>query len=104
MWKRLISLSLTFGLAAAAPPALAQASCGDHDRIVGKLTTIFKEGLVGRGLQSSAAMFEVWRSAESGTWTILKVGPDGTACVMANGFAWMEEKPKPLGLESAYRR
>ncbi|WGH77917.1 hypothetical protein [Jannaschia ovalis] len=94
MWKRLISLSLTFGLAAVAPPALAQAACGRHDTIAGKLTSIYAETVIGRGLQNETRLYEVWRSAESGSWTILMLRPDGTACVMASGTAWTDAEPE----------
>lgn len=93
MWKRLISLSLTFGLAAAAPPALAQTACGRHDSIAEKLTVEYEETVVGRGLQSAQSLFEVWRSVETGNWTILMLRPDGSACVMAAGIAWTDEEP-----------
>ncbi len=100
MWKRLISLSLTFGLAATAPPALAQAPCSLHDAITHKLTVEFGEQMVGRGLQSASRMYEVWRSPETGSWTIVAVGADGVTCIMASGFAWMDERPKPSGTKS----
>lgn len=95
MWKRLLSLSLTFGLAATAPPALAQLACGSHDAITGKLKADYAETRIGRGLQSSESLFEVWRSREDGNWTILMVRPDGGACVMASGFAWIDYRESP---------
>ena len=104
MWKRLISLSLTFGLAATAPPALAQTTCGGHETIVQGLATDYQESRIGRGLQSSTSLFEVWRSNEKGSWTILMLRPDGVACVIASGFAWTDELESPSFVETAYRR
>ena len=100
MWKRLISLSLTFGLAAAAPPALAQTLCGRHEVVVENLTSIYKETVIGRGLHSSHSLFEIWRSSETGNWTIIMLRPDGIACVMASGFAWSDESAAPSLLNS----
>ncbi|WP_343504768.1 MULTISPECIES: hypothetical protein [Roseobacteraceae] len=103
MWKRLISLSLTFGLAAAGPPASAQMVCGLHESITETLESTYDEALVGRGLQSATRMLEVWRAAEEGNWTILAVHPDGLACIVASGEAWIDVPPRPAGVaESAY--
>ena len=100
MWKRLISLSLTFGLAATAPPALAQSPCSLHDAITNRLTLEYGEHMVGRGLQSASRMYEVWRSPDTGSWTIVAVGADGVACIIASGFAWTDVPPKPSGTKS----
>lgn len=94
MWKRLIAMSLAFGMAATAPPALAQSTCGPHDRIIEKLGLQYGESTVGRGLQSATRLIEVWRSKEKGSWTILLVRPDGMACILASGMAWIDEKAK----------
>lgn len=100
MWKRLIASCLVFGLAASAPPAMAQSACGSHDKIAESLQKQFGESVVARGLQSATRLFEVWRSGETGSWTMLLVLPSGTACVMASGIAWMEEAPLPAGTSS----
>ena len=98
MWKRLIAMSLAFGMAATAPPAFAQTSCGPHDRIIEKLGMKYGENNVGRGLQSATRLIEVWRSKEKGSWTILLVRPDGLTCIMASGMAWVDEQPKMAGM------
>lgn len=101
MWKRLMAHCFVFGLAASAPPAFAQqATCGSHDKISETLQTQYGESVVARGLQSATRLFEVWRSGETGSWTMLVVLPTGTACVMASGTAWLEEKPVPPGTSS----
>ncbi len=100
MWKRLIAPSLVFGMAASAPPALAQSTCGSHDKISETLEAQYGESVVARGLQSATQLLEVWRSDETGSWTVLVVLPSGTACVMASGTAWIEEKPVPPGTSS----
>lgn len=104
MWKRLITLSLAFGFAASAPPALAQTPCAGHEAIIAKLETIYEETLIGRGLQSQTSLLEVWRSSEKGSWTILVLRTDGTACVVATGFAWTDEEKTPPSVETALRR
>lgn len=91
MWKRLISLSMTLGIASTAPPALAQVPCASHEAIVEKLTNVYEETRIGRGLQSPTSLFEIWRSPENGSWTIVLLRPEGKACVIATGFAWSDE-------------
>lgn len=97
MWKRLISASLTFGLAAAAPPALAQAACGEYERLRTALTDAYGESISGRGLQSETRMIELWRSPETGTWTVLMILPNGLTCVMASGTDWQDETKDRIG-------
>ena len=97
MWKRLIAMSLTFGLAANAPPGLANTACAAQEVIQDKLRSVYAETRIGRGLQSPVSLIEVWRSKDNGNWTIVMLRPDGTACIVASGFAWTDE---PLGAES----
>jgi hypothetical protein len=100
MWKRLIALTLTFGLAANAPPALAQTACGLHEEMSKTLIQTFDERPLGRGLQTPIRMFEVWTSDATGSWTILLVRPDGLACVMASGQAWTPARVEIPGTPS----
>ena len=104
MWKHLIALSLTFGLAATAPPAWAQTPCGAHEAITDKLPAVYGEIRIGRGLQSSMSLFEVWRSRENGSWTILKLRSDGVACIIATGFAWTDDQKSPSTVDTVYGR
>lgn len=68
-----------------ASPASAQ-SCGDYAAIKGALTGRYAEQPVAVG-KAPTAVFEVYASA-AGTWTIVMVNPDGTACLMAAGDRW----------------
>jgi hypothetical protein len=99
MWTRLVP-ALAIGIAAAAPPALAQMPCAKREMIVKTLDTRFGETRVARGLQSEKRLFEFWRSTESGSWTILMVMPDGTACVVVSGEAWLDDDVEPPGSAS----
>lgn len=82
---------------AIAGPAAAENACGTHDAIASALATKYGESMAAQGLQSSTRLYEVWRSNQSGSWTILMVLPNGTACVMATGFSWIEEEPELPG-------
>lgn len=52
-----------------------------------------------RGYVSPALAVMVTANREAGTWTILRVTPDGTACGVFAGQAWEAIEPKPAGRE-----
>ena len=71
----------------------AQTNCAARDTVVEKLATGYGEALAGGGLQSATSVFEVWVSAEKGTWTILMTRADGVSCIMASGTNWLDGLP-----------
>ncbi|WP_424977121.1 hypothetical protein [Leisingera sp. S232] len=100
MFKRLLGLSLLFGMAATAPPALA-ASCGNREVMTQRLESGYSERLTAGGLQKSraeATMIEVWSSDETGTFTVLVTHANGISCVVATGssfFQIADKAPEP---------
>ena len=84
---------MTLPLMALPTGAYAQQACGERDAIIARLEAKWGEHFVGGGLQNASSIFEVWISAEKGTWTILKTNANGTACVMAAGTNWLESLP-----------
>ncbi|MEM9043485.1 MAG: hypothetical protein AAGC81_02235 [Pseudomonadota bacterium] len=81
-------------------PAQSQESarlCGDRVQIVERLKSVYGETMSGGGLRNSSSIFEVWRSLESGTWTILMTQPNGVTCVMAAGTDWRDVDTGPDG-------
>lgn len=96
MFKRLLGLTLAFGMAATAPPAFA-ASCAMRDTIVANLKEKFAEELTFGGLQKTSgaqSVMEVWSSKETGTYTVLLTQANGIACVVAAGTDFFEAIPK----------
>ena len=94
MYKRVLTAALVFGMLATAPPAAqAQLSCGDRNVMVEQLSRTYGETRKGAGLVGQAALFEVWASDVTGTWTILKTSPNGIACLIAAGENWRDEPP-----------
>lgn len=93
MYKCILSTSaLVLGMAAAAPPAAqAQIACGARDSVVRNLGEKYGEVRRGGGLTGSTAIYEIWASEDTGSWTILKTTPNGMACVMAVGEGWQED-------------
>lgn len=73
--------------------------CDQRAKVVAKLGEKYGEVRRGGGLTGSTAIFEIWASEQTGTWTILKTTPDGFSCVMAVGQGWQDEvgKTTPTG-------
>ena len=85
--RALISLVALIALWASSAGALA--TCGNRASMVEKLVEKYREAQVGVGLRlGGSRLIEVWANCTTGTWTILKTYPDGTACVMALGAGW----------------
>ena len=93
MYFRLLSLSaLAIGaVSLTSIDAQAQVACGERDAVIAKLGDKYGEVRRGGGLTGSTAIFEVWASESTGTWTILKTTPDGLSCVMAVGEGWQDD-------------
>lgn len=88
MFKRVLGGAVIFGMACIAPPALAQATCGDRSKIVANLAEKYGETHIGGGLQSGTQMIEIWSSAETGSFTILLTRPTGKSCIVSSGQHW----------------
>lgn len=73
--------------------AHAQSNCAARDKVISKLEAGYGETFAGGGLQNSQRIYEVWFSAEKGTWTILMTRADGSTCIMASGTHWREGLP-----------
>ena len=101
MYKRILTTSaLIFGMAAIGPPdAQAQMACGTRDSVVAKLGEKYGEVRRGGGLTGSTAIFEIWASEATGTWTILKTTPDGLTCIMAVGDDWHDDAGEAIAAE-----
>ncbi len=98
MYKRILTAALVFGMLATAPPtARAQMSCGDRNAMVEQLSRGYGEVRKGAGLVGQTALFEVWASDVTGTWTILKTSPNGIACLIAAGENWIDDLPTVAG-------
>jgi hypothetical protein len=75
---------------AAMAQAVGAVACGQRDSVIQRLERAFGEVQKGAGLVSAAQLVEVWRSDETGTWTILMTDADGMTCIVAAGEAWRD--------------
>ena len=66
-------------------------ACGARESVVENLGQKYGEVRRGGGLTGSTAIYEIWASEETGSWTILKTTPNGLACVMAVGEGWQDD-------------
>jgi hypothetical protein len=101
MFKRIVTGTLVFGMAAAAPPAAAQNVCGARESLVTRLGVVYAEQLVGAGLIGPTHLVELWMSEHGATWTLLVSGADGRSCLLGSGTAWV---PSPGPQTRADRR
>ncbi|NNF24181.1 MAG: hypothetical protein HKN63_05165 [Rhodobacteraceae bacterium] len=87
------TLALALALSVPAVAAAQTTNCAARDKVIARLETGYGEKFAGGGLRNASSIFEVWKSEEKGTWTILMTTPDGRSCVMASGTNWREALP-----------
>jgi hypothetical protein len=79
--------------ALAQPPPGARLPCYDYREVVRQLGATYHEAPASLGLQSNGNVLQVFTSARSGSWTIVSVLPNGSACVLAAGRNWEDVEP-----------
>mgnify|MGYP001798128711 CR=1 FL=1 len=96
---RILPALLTLAAVSMPVAASAQSHCADREVVTERLSAKYGESFAGGGLRNSDAIFEVWKSTENGTWTIIMTMPNGKSCVMAAGTDWRDGLPKvPAGI------
>ena len=63
-------------------------SCGQREQIVAKLSSGYKETILGQGLTATGTLIEVIVNKETGTWTVIMSWPTGRSCVLSTGENW----------------
>lgn len=104
MFKRLIGVSIVFGMAATAPPAIAS-TCGERGEVIQQLESQYSETLTAGGIQtapSKNSVVEIWSSDTTGTFTVLMTQANGISCIVAVGTDYFDIGPikKPKGSAS----
>lgn len=102
--KRAAPLVTTLAIAAglSAGPALSRTPlqgagvppCKHWREIAHELASRYAERPVAFGLQSNGNLLQVFVSEATGTWTLVTMHPNGTACLVGAGNGW-ETLPKP---------
>ena len=83
-------------IVAAAGAASAQDNCHPRDDVFAYLAGEYGELPVAMGL-SDGSSFQTWANTETGSWTILVVHPDGTACMLTAGGDFMTPRQPAKG-------
>ena len=100
MFKRTVSAALIFGAAALAPPTQAQpvAPCMARGDLIDRLSGKYSESMVGGGLQNARQLLEIWRSEETGSFTVFVTNAEGVSCIVASGQHWQPAQMEPEGV------
>jgi hypothetical protein len=86
-----LTAAATVAMSAHTAWAGASAPCAPRERIVAQLEKKYGETRRGVGLQNKGSVTEIYASEKTGTWTIVVTKPDGTACAVAAGEAWLDD-------------
>ena len=89
------ALTLVAGLLTAGPATAQAASgavgfapCKPWREVVANLGSRYAERPVGFGLQANGSLVQVFASERTGTWTLVTMHPNGTACLIGAGSSW----------------
>lgn len=80
-------------------PAFGQQSnCGPREAVLQVLAR-YGETRQSIGLAGSGSVVEMWANLETGTWTAVVTGTDGTSCIAVDGqgFELLSEELEPQG-------
>ena len=91
--KLLLAILVAFAFGGS---AVAQQGCGTYAGMTAQLDMKYGEVRLGAG-RSPTKIYELWASPDTGTWTILEVFADGTACMRVAGEGWTVDPPVPPG-------
>lgn len=95
---RLISLAIFTAIILPAA-ASAQQNCAKRDQVVERLARKYGEVRQSIGLAPNSAVFEIYASQDTGSWTILVTNANGVSCLVASGQAFETHAgtTKPMG-------
>lgn len=88
--------TILLGLWAAPAYAQQRQLCAPRQAILDKFAAEFGEVPFGGGVDGAGQLIEILTSP-SGSWTMLIVRPDKTACIMGSGDGWLEYPPSVPG-------
>lgn len=82
----------------AAWPQPYTVACDKYDVLVGGLSSKYGESRSGVGVTASGgAIVELFTNDETGTWTLVRSGVNGVACVISAGKDGWEYRPELKG-------
>ncbi len=90
----LVTALLTTAAAAEPMSQAVQAPCKPWKEVAQYLGEHYSEHPVAVGLQSDGSLLQVYAAPNASTWTLVRMQPDGMACLVSAGKAW-EKLAKP---------
>lgn len=69
-------------------PAWAQMQCAPYEQVATTLTEKFGERRFWTGPDTDGLTLELWATPDGGTWTIIRLMDDETACRVSDGMTW----------------
>ena len=64
-----------------------QRTCNLYEVFVGIITNQYDEELVDAKKSPEGGRYEIWRSEDTGSWTLIEIMPDNTrACILSTGI------------------
>ena len=70
--------------------AMAQAACNHYEVIATLLAKKYHEAPIGRSVNRSGSMIELFASEDRSTWTIVVTNSTKRACAVNSGDNWQE--------------
>ena len=92
-----LALTLLMVTAFMVRPAEAQTVCVAHADLVQQLSRKYAEEPMALGLGSDGSVMELFTSKDGETWTLVRITPDGTSCMIGGGESWTEMSPRAAG-------
>jgi hypothetical protein len=87
-WTARVTLGLALATAAIPTNAQQMQGCEDHEQMILKLDTKFREQRAQVGVNQYGWLIELFESADGKTWTLVATRPGGPACVFGIGSDW----------------
>lgn len=91
--KRVLCFSLTTIVLCLALPLAALAACAPLPELQSALSERYGEQTVWVGIQKNGQHLVILAEPGGGTFTILRLRPDGTACSLIDGSSWAALEP-----------
>jgi hypothetical protein len=82
----------------ASPTSLAVRACATYADLRSMLIERFGEELASTGVADDGTLMQVFASDATDTWTMVRIQPDGGACVLAVGRHWPRRQAPVHGL------
>lgn len=93
----LLTAAFLLPVNALAVERLMPVMCSPQEQLFEFLAAEFSERPVAAGIiNHGGGIYQLFKSLDGSTWTLVRVGANGEACGIAGGHSWQEITPKSL--------